>query len=270
MKAVIAAGGLGARFKHLTTFIPKEMLPVNHKPLIQLAIEETIASGIHEILIIISPQKTSIRDFLNDRYSGTIDIRYAIQEKPQGLGYAVSLTHSFIGDEAFILILPDDVFNPAVNNLNDMETLYHQSGGPVIAVGQVNDEEVDRYGIIDGEILHRGLYTIHSMIEKPDREHAPSNLAIFGRYILTPDIFQFLETTQPGINGEIQLTDALNYLASTREVFGYVFKGERCDCGTLEGWKEANLRLGVSCAEIDEYIKRIEEVAKGQNGADCG
>lgn len=258
-KAVIAAGGSGTRFYPVTNTVPKEMLPVNHKPLIQLAVEELVSCGIQMITIVISPDKLMIRDyFTGGNPAGlhdAVDIRYVVQEKPRGLGHAVGLTRDSVDANPFILLLPDDVFIVGESPLGKMMEIYEQYGGSAVAIGRVLPTEVSRYGIIRANKLDDRIYRVKSLTEKPAQEKAASDLAVFGRYILSPDIFQILRNTKTGRNGEIQLTDALDTLSRTGPVFGYEFTGNRYDCGTPEGWVETNVNLGVP----REYMERLLE-----------
>ncbi|MFC1918228.1 UTP--glucose-1-phosphate uridylyltransferase, partial [Chloroflexota bacterium] len=263
-KAVIPAGGLGTRFLPITRSIPKEMLPLLNKPIIQYSIEEAVACGVEVIYIVTAPGKKSIEDYFAlqsepgnppaasgkthpleeiSRLSRMSEIRYILQEKPLGLGHAVFTAREAVDEEPFLLFLPDDLFQQRENLLKKMLDIHHQYHSCVIAVKKVIDQEIPRYGIIDPEELARRIYRVKALVEKPPVSEAPSNLAIMGRYVLTPDIFTALENTPPGRNGEIQLTDALQRLLEKHPINAYEFEGEQYDCGTLPGWLETNLAL---------------------------
>jgi UTP--glucose-1-phosphate uridylyltransferase len=275
-KAVIAAGGRGTRFHPVTLTIPKEMLPVINRPVLQLAVEELIGCGVEEIVIVISPGKTMIPDYFKEsaRACGLLvnhdgerdaDVRftYVVQEEPRGLGHAVGLGRNAVGSEPFFLVLPDDIFDPLEPNLAVMAGICEERGGSVMAVARVPAAETGRYGIIDGTPVAERVYRVRSLVEKPPVGRAPSDLAVFGRYVLSPDIFDVLRETPPGRNGEIQITDALNALAARQPVFGYEHTGQRHDCGTVEGWLLTNIRFWQAHRRpghpVDDALLRLFE-----------
>ena len=184
-------------------------------------------------------------------------VRYVVQEEAKGLGHAVLLTEKLVGDKPFMLLLPDDIFENNTMNLKQMAAIYLERGGSTVAIAPVLKEDITRYGIIDGENIGDGLYQIRGLVEKPVITNAPSNLAVFGRYILSPDIFSALKDTGPGRNGEIQLTDALNILLRQQSVYGYEFKGEKCDCGTLTGWIAANVKMALAREQGNSQLREM-------------
>ena len=265
-KAVITAAGWGTRFLPLTKSQPKEMLPLLMKPLIQYSIEEAVACGAELVVIVTSRYKKSMADHfqhhqeLEDllekkgdtemlaeirRLSHLADICYVHQDEQLGLGHAVGITRDVIGNEPFMLFLPDDIFQYGEQVLRHMLEVYERYRGPVIAVSQVSDEEVSRYGIIDPAPLEGRVSRIKGLVEKPSLTEAPSHLAIMGRYILSPEIFSALEETQPGRGGEIQLTDALQILSGKQAVYGYEFEGKRYDTGTFSGWLQTTVEMAL-------------------------
>ena len=270
-KAVITAAGWGTRFLPLTKSQPKEMLPLLMKPLIQYSIEEAVACGAELVVIVTSRYKKSMADHfqhhqeLEDllekkgdtemlaeirRLSHLADICYVHQDEQLGLGHAVGITRDVIGNEPFMLFLPDDIFQYGEQVLRHMLEVYERYRGPVIAVSQVSDEEVSRYGIIDPAPLEGRVSRIKGLVEKPSLVEAPSHLAIMGRYILSPEIFSALEETQPGRGGEIQLTDALQILSGKQAVYGYEFEGKRYDTGTFSGWLQTTVEMALQDPQI--------------------
>ncbi|MEP7306806.1 MAG: UTP--glucose-1-phosphate uridylyltransferase GalU [Acidobacteriota bacterium] len=262
-KAVFPAAGLGTRFLPATKAQPKEMLPLVDKPIIQYGVEEAVASGISNIILVTGRGKNAIEDhfdvsvelesFLEARgkreqlaeirkISNMINFAYVRQGEPLGLGHAVLVAKELVGDEAFAVILGDDVIDadpPAMRQLIDV---FHNVGGPVLAVERVNPDEVSSYGIIDvapsGD-LGNGVFQVRDLVEKPPRNEAPSNLAIIGRYVLTPDIFPALAATKSDSTGEIQLTNGLRHLLKSRPIFAYEVKGVRHDTGNKLGFLKA-------------------------------
>ncbi len=280
-KAVIPAAGVGTLFLPTTKAIPKELLPLLDKPLIQYAVEEAVASGIREIILVTSQGKEALEryfkpdpaleSFLKDR--GSLELQtevrrvtslakmsYVEQKEPLGLGHAVLTAKDLVGDEPFAVMLPDDVIQSAKPALGQMIEVYHSQGGGVIAVEEVPRDQVSSYGVITPEPLSDEVYRIHGVVEKPPPEKAPSNLAIVGRYILPPEIFDCLERTRPGAKGEIQLTDGLALLMETQELYGYRFSGTRHDGGTPLGLLKASLAMALARedtrAAILETIKQ--------------
>jgi UTP--glucose-1-phosphate uridylyltransferase len=287
-KAVFPAAGWGTRFLPATKAQPKEMLPLVDKPVIQYAVEEAVAAGIEQVVIVTSSQKRAIEDHFDLDYelehlleekgeieklrqirhiSDLAQIAYVRQKEQLGLGHAVLMAKDLIGHEPFAVILPDDVVvadRPAIGQLINA---YQQTHGSVVAVMEVTREETSRYGVIAGDPVGEGadsnrLYRVHDLVEKPDPEHAPSNLAIIGRYVLTPKIFEKLEQTQRGAGGEIQLTDALEALMEEQAVYGYAFDGTRFDAGTTMGWLKTSVQFALSRSDIGtefrDYLRSLD------------
>lgn len=270
-KAVIPAAGLGTRFLPATKACPKEMLPIVDKPTIQYIIEEALASGIKDILIISGHNKRAIEDHfdrnpeleLNLEEHGKIDlleqvkaivdinIHYIRQKEPKGLGHAILCAKSFVGDEPFAVLLGDDVvYNDETPCLKQLIDVYNTNGGSVLGCQTVPQEKVSSYGIVASEATAaERIFKVTDMVEKPAVEEAPSRLAVLGRYVITPEIFSILERTEPGRGGEIQLTDALKVLAKQQNMYAYDFIGRRYDVGDKQGYLEATV----------EYVLRREE-----------
>ena len=268
-KAVITAAGWGTRFLPITKSQPKEMLPLMNKPLIQYSVEEAISCGVEMIVIVTTLGKRAIEDYFDRsfelervleekgdkklaeeirRLSNMVDICYVRQKEQLGLGHAVLTARNVVGDEPFILLLPDDIFEQGEMTLKQMIKIYQSYESSVVAVKRVGKEEISRYGIIEPSAaggLPERTYRVMNMVEKPGLEEAPSNLAIMGRYILTPQIFKALEDTTPGRNQEIQLTDALQRLRRQQAIYAYEFEGERYDAGTPQGWLETTIALAL-------------------------
>jgi len=279
MKAVIPAAGLGTRFLPATKAQPKEMLPVFDKPTIQYVIEEAVASGIDDILIVTGKGKRSIEDhfdrsfelehqlksnnkfdYLNEvkEISDLADIYYVRQKKQLGLGDAIYCAEKHVGDEPFAVMLGDTITKgntPCTKQLIDVYNKYQSSA---IAVESVPCEKVERYGIIKGSEIEDSLYKIEELVEKPKVNEAPSNLAIMGRYVLTPDIFEHIANTEPGFGGEIQLTDAL---AKLDNIYGNVFKGKTYDIGNRIEWLKTSIEFALDDEEAkEELIKYLNDI----------
>lgn len=274
-KAVIPAAGFGTRFLPATKAQPKEMLPIVDKPTLQYIIEEAVASGIEEILIITGRNKSSIENHFDKSVelelaleksgkeelltqvrdiSNMVNIHFIRQKEPKGLGHAISCAQCFVGHEPFAVLLGDDiVYNDTTPCLKQMIDTYNLVGGSILGVQEVPIEQVSKYGIIEGERMADDLMKVHAMVEKPSIEDAPSNTAVLGRYIISPKIFSILKTTPPGKGGEIQLTDALMTLAQNDPVFAYNFEGRRYDVGDKQGFIEATI----------EYALRREDLKEG-------
>ncbi len=282
-KAIFPAAGLGTRFLPATKASPKEMLPIVDKPLIQYGVEEAISCGLKEIVIITGKHKRSIEDHfdyafeLEDklRKSGKkklieeinrlnkIKIGYIRQGYALGLGHAIACARPFVNDEPFAVILSDDVIDTKETLLKDMVALYKKLKSPILALEKVPVSEVHRYGVIGGTKEEDGVYRIDELVEKPDAKSAPSDLAIIGRYILTPDIFDILSKSRPGKGGEIQLTDAIAKLLKKRPVYGYLFKGKRYDAGDKLGYLKATVDFALKNPELSEQFRsHIIEVAR--------
>ena len=260
-KCLFPAAGYGTRFLPATKSMPKEMLPIVNKPLIQYGVEEAIDAGITDVAVISGRGKRTVEDHFDISYelehqiAGTSkeelldDIRkvlsvcsftYTRQMEMKGLGHAVLTGKSIIGNEPFAMVLADDFcVNEGKGVLKQMVELYDKYQCSIVAIEEVPAETTESYGVISGEEIEPGIYRVNNMIEKPKPEDAPSNLAIIGRYILTPDIFDKIENTPPGRNGEVQITDALAQQAAQGKVIGYKFEGQRFDCGSIAGFVEA-------------------------------
>jgi UTP--glucose-1-phosphate uridylyltransferase len=261
-KCLFPAAGYGTRFLPATKAMPKEMLPIVNKPLIQYGVEEALEAGLSEIAIVTGRNKRAIEDHFDisfemeqqilgtDKEKYLTGVRSLISEctfsytrqiEMKGLGHAILTGHTLIGDEAFAVVLADDLcINPDGDGvLQQMIKLYNQFRCSIVAIQEVPMADTAKYGVIAGEMIREDIYRVHSMVEKPQPEEAPSNLAIIGRYILTPDIFDILKQTEPGKGGEIQITDALMKQAQDGCVIAYKFKGQRFDCGSVEGYIDA-------------------------------
>lgn len=272
-KAVIPAAGLGTRFLPATKAQPKEMLPIVDKPTLQYIIEEAVDSGIEEILIITGRNKTSIenhfdrsielelelekkgkRDLLKEvrKISDMVNIHYIRQKEPLGLGHAIYCAKSFIGDEPFAVLLGDDIVYSKKPCLMQMIEVYNEYKTTILGVQEVPKDEVDKYGIVLGKAIEDRVYKVKDLIEKPNVEDAPSNIAILGRYIISPEIFHILKNTRPGKNGEIQLTDALKELTKHEAMYAYNFEGRRYDVGDKIGFLEATVEYALRNEELRE------------------
>ncbi|KJS86717.1 MAG: UTP--glucose-1-phosphate uridylyltransferase [Peptococcaceae bacterium BICA1-8] len=281
-KAVIPAAGLGTRFIPATKAQPKEMLPIVDKPTIQYIIEEAVNSGIEAILIITGRKKKSIQDHFDKsieleieleskgkydllkeirHISDMANIHYICQKKPNGLGHAIYCAKSFIGNEPFAVLLGDDIVHADKPCLKQMIEVYNKYKTTILGVQQVPIENVIKYGIIDCKHIENRVYKVNGMVEKPAVQDAPSNVAILGRYIINPAIFDILEHTNPGKGGEIQLTDALNVLAHQEEMYAYNFEGKRYDVGDKQGFLEATVEFALRRddlrVEFLEYLTRV-------------
>ncbi|WP_446897312.1 UTP--glucose-1-phosphate uridylyltransferase GalU [Clostridium sp. LBM24168] len=265
-KAIIPAAGLGTRFLPATKAQPKEMLPIVDKPIIQYIVEEAVSSGIEEILIITGRNKKSIEDHFDKSIelenelktsnknsllklvqdiSRMVDIYYIRQKEPRGLGDAVNLAKSFVDGEPFAVMLGDDIVDSRIPCLKQLIDCYDKYKTSILGVQPVEKNILFKYGIIDGVKIEKGLYRVKDMIEKPEIDQAPSNIAILGRYIITPQIFEMLDMTLPDKNGEIQLTDALRKLSKTEPMYAYCFKGDRFDAGDKLGFLKANIHYAL-------------------------
>lgn len=283
-KAIIPAAGLGTRFLPATKAQPKEMLPIVDKPTIQYIVEEAIASGIEEILIITGRNKKSIEDHFDKSVelelelekhgkeellelvrdiSDMVDIHYIRQKEPRGLGHAIHCAKTFVGNEPFAVLLGDDVvYNDQYPCLKQLIDVYNATGGSVLGCQTVPQEKVSAYGIVDSiPTDNERIFKVKDMVEKPAVEDAPSRLAVLGRYVITPEIFRILDHTEPGKGGEIQLTDALKVLARQQDMYAYDFVGRRYDVGDKQGYLEAQveyaLRRDDLAGKFREYLKRI-------------
>ncbi len=281
-KAVIPAAGLGTRFLPATKATPKEMLPIVDKPTIQYIIEEALASGIEDILIITGRSKRAIEDHFDRsielelnleasrktkelemvRKISDIRIHYIRQKEPRGLGHAILCAQQFIGDEPFAVLLGDDVVDSRVPALKQLIDVYECTGASVLGVQEVPQEKVSAYGIVDAQPTKEPrTFAVHDMVEKPSAEEAPSRLAVLGRYIINPEIFPILEKTAPGRGNEIQLTDALKVLAGEQPMYAYNFEGRRYDVGDKQGFLEATVEMALKRPDLREkflhYLQNI-------------
>ena len=284
-KAVIPAAGLGTRFLPATKACPKEMLPIVDKPTIQYIIEEALASGIKDILIITGHNKRSIEDHfdynpeleLNLREHGKdelltmvkeigdINLHYIRQKEPKGLGHAILCAKSFVGDEPFAVLLGDDVvYNEEKPCLQQLLDVYDATGASVLGCQTVPQDKVSSYGIVASEATKdERIFKVNDMVEKPAVEEAPSRLAVLGRYVITPEIFAILEQTAPGRGGEIQLTDALKVLAKEQAMYAYDFVGRRYDVGDKQGYLEATVEYALRRPELREkFLRYLQEMMK--------
>lgn len=298
-KAIIPAAGLGTRFLPATKAQPKEMLPIVDKPTIQYIIEEAIESGIEEILIITGRNKRAIEDHFDRsielelslekknkkellelvrNISNMVNIHYVRQKEPKGLGHAIYCAKSFVGNEPFAVLLGDDVVYANKPCLKQMIEAYDEYKTTILGVQQVAKEDVDKYGIVEGKYIDGRVYKVYDLIEKPSIDEAPSNIAILGRYIINPNIFDILEHTKPGKGGEIQLTDALKELAKHEAMYAYNFEGRRYDVGNKLGFLEAtvefalrredlreeflNYLIGIVEKETNQYVKSEAALSK--------
>jgi UTP--glucose-1-phosphate uridylyltransferase len=275
-KAVFPAAGLGTRFLPATKAQPKEMLPLVDKPIIQYGVEEAVASGVDNIILVTGRGKNAIEDhfdvsveletFLEARgkkellaeirkISNLINFSYVRQGEPLGLGHAVLVTRNLVGDEPFAVILGDDVIDAEPPALKQMIDVFEEVQGPVLCIERVPKQEVSAYGIIDGEEIRPGVFRIRDMVEKPPQDEAPSDLAIIGRYILTPDIFPALEATTSDRTGEIQLTNGLRHLLKSRPVYGVQVNGVRHDTGNKLGFLKAVVYFALRRPDIAEHFR---------------
>ena len=282
-KAVIPAAGWGTRFLPATKAMPKEMLPIVDTPTIQYIVEEAVASGIRDICVITSPYKKAIEDHFDrsselehqleqsgkqvwaDELRKIADLANVVsirQKVALGLGHAIGCARSFVGDEPFAVLLGDDVvYHPQRPCIKQLIDVYNEKGVSVLGVQTVSPEDIHKYGCVDGTQVGDRLYEVHGMVEKPKKEDAPSNVAILGRYVITPEIFGYLEKTTPGAGGEIQLTDALRALAAEQTMYAYDFEGRRYDVGDRLGYLEATVEFALRREDLKEpfmdYLKGI-------------
>lgn len=282
-KAIIPAAGLGTRFLPATKAQPKEMLPIVDKPTIQYIVEEAIDSGIEDILIITGKNKRSIEDHFDKSFeleealrqkgdiellnlvqdiSNLVNIHYIRQKEPKGLGHAIYCAKTFIGDEPFAVLLGDDIVDAETPCLKQLIDVYDEYKTTVLGVQKVSEDDVSKYGIVSCRNVDDRVYKVKDLVEKPDKESAPSNIAILGRYIITPQIFRFLENATPGKGGEIQLTDALKALMGTEAMYAYDFIGNRYDVGNKMGFLQANIEFALKRDDLKDELKRyIKEIA---------
>lgn len=284
-KAVIPAAGYGTRFLPATKATPKEMLPIVDKPTIQYIVEEALASGIEDILIISGHGKRAIEDHFDSapalehelerkgktellalvRETTDVNVHYIRQKYMRGLGDAILCARSFVGDEPFAVLLGDDVvYHPEKSALRQLIDVYEERGGSVLGCQTVSDEQVSSYGIVAGEVLdNQRLMRVSDMVEKPTLEEAPSRMAVLGRYIISPAIFSLLSETKPGKGGEIQLTDALKVLAQHEAVYAYNFEGKRYDLGDKLGFLQATVEFALRRKDLGaDFKKYLQSLVK--------
>jgi len=284
-KAVFPAAGLGTRFRPATKAQPKEMLPVVDKPIIQYGVEEAIASGCNQIIMVTSTGKSAIEDHFDISYelektlekrgktdlleivqkiAGMVNVAYVRQKQALGLGHAVLMAKELVGDEPFGVILPDDIIDAEVPCLKQMIEIYNQTGCSVLATQVVEGPAISAYGVLDAKAVpgeHNGrLFEVRDLVEKPKFEKAPSKLAIIGRYILTPTIFEELANIKPGAGGELQLTDGLCALLKKQKIYGFTFEGKRHDAGDKLGFLKATVEFAL---KRDDLGKDFREYLKG-------
>ncbi|MDW4347246.1 UTP--glucose-1-phosphate uridylyltransferase GalU [Staphylococcus saprophyticus] len=275
-KAIIPAAGLGTRFLPATKAMPKEMLPILDKPTIQYIVEEAVEAGIEDIIIVTGKHKRAIEDHFDNQkelemsleekgktelleavqYSSNLaNVFYVRQKEQKGLGHAIWSARQFIGDEPFAVLLGDDIVQADTPAIKQLMNQYETTNKSIIGVQQVNENETHRYGIIDPLNSSEGLFSVNKFVEKPQPGTAPSNLAIMGRYVLTPQIFDYLERQEIGKGGEIQLTDAIEHLNSDDCVYAYDFEGERYDVGEKIGFVKTTIQFALKDKEMSEDIK---------------
>ena len=281
MKGVIPAAGLGTRFLPATKAQPKEMLPVFNKPTIQYVVEEAVSSGIDDILIVTGKGKRSIEDHFDKSFeleyflrncgktenlheieaiSEMADIYYVRQKKQRGLGDAISCAKKHVDGDAFAVLLGDTIAKSNVPCTQQLIDIYKKYESSTIAIEKVSDEKVERYGIIKGNKVSNTLYEIEDLVEKPKLYDAPSNLAITGRYILTPEIFDHIDNLIPGVGGEIQLTDAMK---SLEKIYGHVFDGKIYDIGNTVEWLKSSIEIALEDPEVGEDLRSyMAEIVK--------
>ncbi|MFH1721132.1 MAG: UTP--glucose-1-phosphate uridylyltransferase GalU [Candidatus Altiarchaeota archaeon] len=277
MKAVIPAAGLGTRFLPATKAMPKEMLPLVDKPAIQFVVEEAVASGIDDILIITGRGKRAIEDHFDrslelekvlekngksqlqeiEDIAELADIHYIRQKEAKGLGHAILCAKKHVGDDPFAVLLGDDIVFSKTPCTKQLIELYDRFSSPIIAVEEVQKNMIESYGVVGGKLVEEKTYQIDTLVEKPKPKNAPSNLGVIGRYILTPQLFETLEKTPKGHGGEIQLTDALQLLNKTHKMYAYLFEGVRYDLGNKFDYMRANIEYAIERHEIGPRIKKF-------------
>ncbi|REK69272.1 UTP--glucose-1-phosphate uridylyltransferase GalU [Paenibacillus paeoniae] len=283
-KAIIPAAGLGTRFLPATKAMPKEMLPIVDKPTIQYIVEEAVESGIEDIIIVTGKGKRAIEDHFDNSFeleqsllekgklellsevqksSKMVDIHYIRQKEAKGLGHAIWCARKFIGNEPFAVLLGDDIVQAEKPCLKQMIEQYDRYKSSIIGVQRVSQEEVSRYGIVAGKEIHERLYSVNELVEKPKVEEAPSDIAIMGRYILSPKIFGILELQKPGAGGEIQLTDAIAELNRSEAVYAYNFKGTRYDVGEKFGFIKTTIEMALQNPSLNkELLNYLEDLLR--------
>jgi UTP--glucose-1-phosphate uridylyltransferase len=286
-KAVFPAAGLGTRFLPATKAQPKEMMPLVDKPIIQYGVEEALTSGCDQIIVVTGRGKAAIEDHFDVSYelekmledrgktdllavvrqiSDMIHIAYVRQKEAMGLGHAVLMARELVGDEPFAVILADDIIDSQVPCLKQMIDVYNETGCSVLATQVIEGSAISSYGVLDAKpvpgSVNGRLFEVHNLVEKPKPQDAPSNLAIIGRYILTPGIFEALDAIEPGAGGELQLTDGLRQLLKKEKIYGYIFEGKRYDTGDKLGFLKATVEFALKRddlgADFRQYLKTLE------------
>ncbi|MDY6959264.1 MAG: UTP--glucose-1-phosphate uridylyltransferase GalU [Halobacteriota archaeon] len=284
-KAVIPAAGMGSRFLPATKSMPKEMLPVVDKPVIHYVVEEAISSGIDDIIIITGRGKRAIEDYFDaspeleqhlikyEKYdllnelrdiSSLADIHYIRQKEPMGLGDAILKAEKHVGDDPFAVLLGDDIIRSDEPSLKELINLYDKYHTIILALEEVNHSDIKKYGIISGKEVSKGVYDIHNIVEKPDVDKAPSNIAVIGRYILTPQIFDCIKKSkETSTSGELQIADAFEIFVRTNKIFGKILEGERYDCGDKFGYIRTTIDFALADPQLKdetkEYLKRCSD-----------
>ena len=278
-KAVLPVAGFGTRFLPATKATPKEMLPIIDKPLVQYAVEEAIKIGIEEIIFITNPSKYSIKNHfdksllleekliklgkfdlfekLNPSEFNDIKFTYVNQGEQKGLGHAILLAEDFINNEPFAVLLPDDLFLSEKSCLMQLDEVYRQTNGSVIAVNKIDADNIHKYGVIKPGLVNSRAIEVVDIVEKPKYEDAPSDIAVCGRYILNSSIFKYLNITSPDSGEEIQLTDAIKLMLKDESVYACIYEGEKFDCGSKKGFVEATLAIALRDPEIKDEIKDL-------------
>ena len=278
-KAILPVAGLGTRFLPATKAIPKEMLPIVDTPLIEYAVDEAISIGVDEIIFVTSPDKYSIKthferseslenkllkkgksnlvEKINPNKYNLIKFHFIDQEEQIGLGHAISLAADYVIDEPFAVILPDDLFVSEASCIKELSEAYFQTKKSVVAVNKIDPNQIHKYGVIKPGKINKNLIEIDDIVEKPNKKNAPSDIAVCGRYILTPDIFDFLKLVKEDKSGEIQLTDAIRLMAKEEPISALLYSGKKFDCGSKLGYVQAIISNALSDNEIKEDIKKF-------------
>lgn len=287
-KAIIPAAGLGTRFLPATKAQPKEMLPIVDKPTIQYIVEEAANSGIEDIIIVTGRNKRSIEDHFDrsielelhleeknqqqllkqvKEISNIANIHYIRQKEPNGLGHAVLAAKSFIGKEPFAVLLGDDIVVSKKPCLAQMIEIFDRYEKSILGVQRVEAKDINKYGIIDGDLISDRLYRVKDMIEKPNQSEAPSNIAILGRYILTSEVFSYLENQEKGAGGEVQLTDALRRFSANEDMYAYDFIGKRYDMGSKQGYLQATVEFALGRDDLrEEFLEYLKKLSRSSEG----
>lgn len=277
-KAVIPAAGLGTRFLPVTKSVPKELLPILEKPMLQYVVEEAVEAGVRQIIVVTAPGKESVAAYFQPKAdleqhlansgapellekvrqtASLAQVSTVIQEKPLGLGHAIWTARKAVGNEPFVVLLPDDIIAHTPGVVSQMVKVARQVGAGVVAVERVPWEVIPNYGVVEATRVGERLHQIHRLVEKPSREEAPSNLAVVGRYLLPPDIFDCLARTAPGARGEVQLTDGLSLLLESQQLYAYEFQGRRYDGGTPIGLLRASLEFALARSDTRDATRSL-------------